>query len=231
MVFRKITSYWSAHGEFAGKRQKVYKLLASFYNYPPKGQECLTLAKDIITDNLCDNNDMNNGIQKMQNIARLINQGNDKENLYELLGVEWTKLFRGIKPGYGPPPPKESSYKLLNKNSLIDEYAHFGLEISPSIHEEADYLGVELDFLSQVINREKLCWELGLEEEAYQLMNTEHLFLINHLWSWVPKYCVEALPFASHDFGEGIIYLTRGFLHTEMEWHVNIQEEVMKRVH
>lgn len=220
-------SICTEYGDYAQMRKEVLNLLAAFYNTMPGNIEMLSFAL-AISDVNCDNGDMNIGLKKLEDVARHSQQCKEEELIQfrQALGVEWTRLFRGVKPGYGPPPPKESSFRLLDKHSLVLQYAQSGLHINPQMNEDVDYLGVEVQFLATLIEKEEQCWRLGLVNEALQVIEREYGFLLEHLWSWVPEFCAVALPQATTAFGEGIILLTRGLLQMELEWLSITREEV-----
>ncbi len=88
------------------------------------------------------------------------------------LGVEHTRIFRGRKREYGPPPPYESVYmdngRVMGETTvrIKAEYAKAGLAI-PGNHkgEMADYIGLEMDFMRHLCSAEADAW-LGNDARA-----------------------------------------------------------------
>ncbi len=121
------------------------------------------------------------------------NKDRDRKELSIELRVEWTKLFRGISPTYGPRPPYEFVYKkaadesvtMLTMNNL---YAKQGLSLSRDAHNRPDYLGFELEFAAFYL-------EEGTEEALGELQK----FIAGHL-DWVDEYCTDALTHAETGF-------------------------------
>ena len=75
--------------------------------------------------------------------------GRDVEAVNTQLAVDWTRLFRGLRPGYGPTPPYESLYTGDGKGArvigeVMNAYRRNGAALEESIHNQADYLGLEL---------------------------------------------------------------------------------------
>jgi TorA maturation chaperone TorD len=70
------------------------------------------------------------------------------------LAVEFTRLFRGIKEGYSPPPPYESVYRgegrVMGNYTLMvmKKYRDAGFLIIDKYPGPQDYIGTELKFMS-----------------------------------------------------------------------------------
>ena len=83
------------------------------------------------------------------------------------LAVDWTKLFRGVQKGYGPPPPYESVYLgggILHgpiTDRVAREYESHGVKILEPKNELPDFIAVELAFMSALANKEAKAWEGG----------------------------------------------------------------------
>lgn len=134
------------------------------------------------------------------------------------LAVDWTRLFRGVQPGYGPPPPYEAEYRqgVRDANRFLQllrrEYASFGASLDASAGNRPDYLGLELAFLSFLASNEAEKWKAGEDEEARSLAGGANNFLHNHLGAWVGAYCEKALPEARTDFYRGYLMVLQSIL-------------------
>ncbi len=98
------------------------------------------------------------------------------------LGKDWTRLFRGIAPGYGPCPPYELAWRpqgddparLLEFKRL---YATRGLGPAEDDHERPDHLSFLLDFAAALV-------EDG-DQAAVEQFAAAHL-------DWIPGFCAQA---------------------------------------
>lgn len=122
----------------------------------------------------------------------------------EDLAVEYTRLFGGLKEGYGLPPPLESaaSGSLAAPEIpvvLAQRYAEAGF---PSIVNGAppDHLGTELKFLAVLCYAEMRARESGQTAEAARSMELQRRFLRDHVNRWVPDRWRETASAAKESF-------------------------------
>jgi putative dimethyl sulfoxide reductase chaperone len=116
-------------------------------------------------------------------------------SLAERLSVEYTRLFRGISAGLGPPPPYESLYR---GDRLMGQFAEavrrhysaagFGDLVPPTTL--PDHLGTELQFLALLSLREAEAEAEGAAavNKAQALAERQIEFLDEHLLVWLPGY-------------------------------------------
>lgn len=147
----------------------------------------------------------------------------DKARLSEDLGVDRTRLYRGVAKGYGPPPPYEMvwSSKSANDTSVLQivakRYYEQGLAQSPEAKERLDYIAIELDFVRELALREAAAWQSGDTEDAVKYLTAQKEFMSQHIGDWVPAFIAKALEYAETDFYKGHLLMLRGFIagHTE----------------
>jgi TorA maturation chaperone TorD len=139
----------------------------------------------------------------------------------DTLGVDRTRLYRGVSPVYGPPPPYEAVWgkRVTNVAATLQEiagtYRRWGMIISPEAKERLDSIGVELDFLNQLALREAESWETGQAEQARELLRAQQSFLEANVGDWAPAFVEKALTMAETDFYRGHLMMLRGFLASE----------------
>lgn len=109
------------------------------------------------------------------------NRDKDDEEFYNLIAVEYTRLFITAIPGL-PCPPYESIYRedtVMGNSTLgvIDSYSRAGLKVMENFHDLPDHIAVELEFLYYLASNENT--------EAYDS------FIREHFSKWVPKFCEE----------------------------------------
>lgn len=204
--------------DFTFQRSIIYGFLATVYNQRP-GVQLINSFTKLQSVKLCesDNKDLVHGLFLLQEFAQSLTTRSKQEVQLEI-GSDWTKLFRGVRPGYGPPPPFEGGYQTVAQKELTELYASIGLELPAGFFTQPDYIGVQLEFMQELVLREHAKWQKGLEDNALDLVTLERSFLIEHLYSWVPQFCQIALAQADTDFGKGVILFTKGYLISEKDW-------------
>lgn len=147
----------------------------------------------------------------------------DVPQLAEELGVDRTRLYRGVTPAYGPPPPYETVWTRSRAGqdigilqTLAGLYREQGLAPSPDLKERLDYIGVELDFMRELALREAAAWESGKPETAATWVEAQQAFMNEHLGEWAPAFIEKALEWAKTDFYKGHLHMLRGFIEGEL---------------
>ncbi|MFH0810978.1 MAG: molecular chaperone TorD family protein [Pseudomonadota bacterium] len=149
--------------------------------------------------------------------------GTEASRFSDVLGVDRTRLYRGVSPTYGPPPPYEAvwSKRVTNVASTLQEiagiYRQSGMVVSPEAKERQDSIGVELDYLNQLALREAEAWEAGQTKQARGLLEAQTAFLVAHVGDWAPAFVEKALTKAETDFYRGHLTMLRGFLASERD--------------
>ncbi len=169
-----------------------------------------------------DESDLKTGADLMLNYVRASNEMSVND-LSNALGVDRTRLYRGISPSYGPPPPyeavwtKRSSSVTAVLQAIAGFYQEDGMAISPNAKDRLDFVGVEMDCLYQLATREAASWDLGDEAKASQLLDRQNLFLHEHLGDWLPAFVEKALTMAQTNFYRGHLIMLRGLVAEEKE--------------
>jgi TorA maturation chaperone TorD len=169
------------------------------------------LPKDTST-----NEDIAAGASLMENFLEET-RADTSAQLSEKLGVDRTRLYRGISPVYGPPPPYEMVWsKTWQDISLLQTlagiYREKDLAPSADVPDRMDYLGVELEFLHALSLRETAAWEAGKTDTAHSHFEDQKKFFSDHLEQWVPDFVQKALEYVKTDFYHGHILMLRGFI-------------------
>jgi len=144
--------------------------------------------------------------------------------LSEALGVERTRLYRGVAPGYGPPPPFEAVWTTRNDTvtkilqSLAEVYRRSGMALTAELRERPDSISVELEFQRQLVLREEEFWRKHASKKARECIRQQLAFLTEHLAAWVPRFIEEALLQAQTGFYRGHLTMLRGFLADEQDY-------------
>jgi putative dimethyl sulfoxide reductase chaperone len=136
----------------------------------------------------------------------------------EELGVDRTRLYRGLSSALGPPPPYEAvwSRHADHPSRLIEEIAGLyhaeGLAEAPEANERSDNLGIELAYIEHLAEKEVEALGSDEDDEAMRVRRLQSEFFSKHLVQWVPRFVEKALEFAKTDFYIGHLYMLRGFV-------------------
>ena len=141
------------------------------------------------------------------------------EQLRQELAVQGTWLFKGIAPGYGPPPPYEAVYRRPGAGVDVETllsirrfYREAAADLPPNSRERLDHLGMELDFMRFLCAEESRLWCSSDAEEAVRYRRIERRFFAEHLEAWVPEYCQKLLAERCAPFFHGLARVVSGFL-------------------
>jgi TorA maturation chaperone TorD len=146
----------------------------------------------------------------------------DREGLEARLAREHTRLFRGVREGYGPPPPYESLWRegQLMGDGTIDvakAYIQTGFRPDPRWG-PCDHLVDELHFLASLANAEGQAAEAEDHEEARWLGDRRRAFLKDHVLAWVPEYCAVLEKDAREPYYRALARTTSWLLAEERSW-------------
>jgi TorA maturation chaperone TorD len=214
--------------ESARGRAGMYSFLANLFNQRPDLELVRRLREmgpegfDLATDGDDISPEVERGLHEMASFIDAT-QDRSEEQVEQDLAVDWTRLFRGVSPGYGPPPPYEGVYSEGAANpqdvlqGIMQTYHKYSVDVDEKAANRPDYIGIELDFLRYLNESEVDAWKKGEEESALDYHAAQREFLSKHLGRWVGIFFDRAMEEAKTDFYRGFIRLTRGVLKEEME--------------
>ncbi|MFQ5925040.1 MAG: molecular chaperone [Dehalococcoidia bacterium] len=203
--------------ELARSRARIYRALAIGYARPAD-EQLLELFRPwgILETELPQRAlpvMMKRGLRKLG--AWLERRGSQPpEELLIALGVEFTRLFRGLNRFHSPPPPYESVYVdsgLVygpSTDQVTQTYRRFRLK--GQNNEPPDHIALELDFMRFLCQREALAWQT--EKGGQDLLKEEDAFLKEHLAGWVPALCQNIRRFDTSGFYDGLADVTEGWI-------------------
>lgn len=194
----------------AGSRADQYRALASFFLDLPQ-RETLARMAEAVKDDEC----ASEGLRELQMF--FLEMPPDDERLLDVIGADRTFLVRGVTK-QGPRPPYGSLYASQTSESsmlrLKAMYRRAGFELSSAAHESPDYLGVELAFAAELLD--KVMVSEG--EEADRLAELSNEFVKDFVAPFGYEYASEALGWAKTGFCRGMLSLLREFLESEIEF-------------
>ncbi|OGK97342.1 MAG: hypothetical protein A3E31_17215 [Candidatus Rokubacteria bacterium RIFCSPHIGHO2_12_FULL_73_22] len=123
--------------------------------------------------------------------------------LAERLAPEHTRLFGGLRRGYGPPPPFESVYRRSPNPAevaleVMAAYEAAGFGAMDEALGPPDTVSAELEFMALACFRESEAWAQGDAQEALAWQERQRTFLDEHLLAWLPALC-DALRAATRE--------------------------------
>jgi TorA maturation chaperone TorD len=183
-------------------------------------QEIISMLKVLPLDEAV-NEDIASGAKLMESYLEAT-QADKPAQLAEKLGVDRTRIYRGLSPTYGPPPPYEMvwSKKWRELDLLIELtkiYRENHLAPSSKVIDRLDYMGMELEFIHALATRETTAWDEGKAEAAGALFEVQKAFFGEHLQQWIPDFVEKALESAQTDFYHGHLLMIRGFILEQAE--------------
>lgn len=194
----------------AANRADQYRALASFFLDLPQ-RETLERMAEAVKDDEC----TSEGLRELQQFFTEMSLEDGK--LLDVVGADRTFLVRGVTK-QGPQPPYGSLYanqtseaSMLRLKAL---YRRAGFELSPEAHEAPDYLGVELAFAAELLD--KVAASEG--EEADRLAELSNEFVKDFAAPFGYEYASEALGWAKTGFCRGMLLLLREFQESEIEF-------------
>ena len=225
--------------EQAWSRVKLYQLLATVYIKPPDPDFLKLLAGWV--SSLIKNKDYFKLLpEQMKRSLSLLDGffqkagGESWEEFEATMSVEFTRLFRGVKPFYSPLPPYESVYRAESKRifseSTIEvqqEYRHFGVGLAKEVNgEPPDHISFELEFMGYLCSQEAAAWARNDESSALGFLEAEKEFLRKHLMIWLPRWCEEVGKYDRQGIFSGFATLTEGWIIFDCEWILqNIEQD------
>ena len=219
--------------ELAKARAKLYQLLATVYIRPPD-QDFLRLLAGWVASSIKAEGPAQLLSEQMRHSLGMLDsffkkmEENSREELERTISVEFTKLFRGVKPLYSPLPPYESVYREEAGRvfgeltfGVHQEYRRFGFELSHGFSgEPPDHISFELEFMHLLCSREAEAWANEDEDEALRLLQVEKEFLKEHLMEWVPKLCGEVRKHDRVGLFHALADLTEGWVTFDYQQHL-----------
>jgi TorA maturation chaperone TorD len=214
----------------AEARSKVYGFLSQIYlNSPDKAMTNRILEGNYeafqtsLKDTIETSKLVSEGIREIMDFVEA-SKDISLQDVQKELSVEYTRLFRGIKRFYGPPPPYESVYSgegVIMGNITVNVqsiYSEVGLKVPNHLKGEMpDHIGFELDYLHYLCEEESNSLKDKKIGDGISLKEKQIKFLIEHIVKWVPSFTETALDHATSGFYKGVLMLTKGFVMVEID--------------
>ncbi len=146
-----------------------------------------------------------------------------QDRLLDELAEEYAALF--IVPGGIPPYESVRLEGQLYQKSAFEVegfYKNCGLLIKDSFILFPDHIGMELEFMGYLADKEADALLNSIMDEAEKWLELQKEFFEVHLGKWAFKFLQDMEKCAFHPFYRGIAELTQKFLETEREFFMEI---------
>ena len=202
-------------------RRDLYGLLSSAYIQLPE-MKTLELKWESAVELLrYPQKESEKAFKQMQKGLNLVNSyGSKKDRIDEEilmnLSKDWTRLFRGVVRD-GILPPYESLYRPERRQKKPAQqinrlFSEMGVQVPEEWHQPSDYIGVELDFMRFLCEKEMRLRDDGEPNTLREAVEAENSFLEEHLALWVPIFCKRMFQQAHEDYYRGVARLTAGLV-------------------
>ena len=143
-------------------------------------------------------------------------KGPNDEEVLKNISRDWTRLFRGVVRD-GILPPYESLYRpegsqKKSAREINRLFSEMGIQVPEEWRQPPDYIGVELDFMRLLCERERQEREEKETDALRHILEIENSFLEEHLALWVPVFCEKMFQQAHEDYYRGVARLTAGLV-------------------
>lgn len=211
--------------EVVENRRNIYNFLAGLFltPIPTPGHEYALRLFEAVEDlrGFPGQGDYGEGLRLLQNYKAVAKCGN-LETIQKQLAVDRTKLCRGTVKQGAVRPPYEALYLMPEKEmdqllAIVQFYRKAGLKVSSEHLERMDYIGIELAFMGELCEQERIALKSGRKEDYATVTDLEKKFLSEHLGKWAAEYCDQMIACAQTEFFRGFGYLLKAFLHEEKE--------------
>ena len=163
-------------------------------------------------------------IQKGLDLVKSYGSKKDRvdEEILRNLSKDWTRLFRGVVRD-GILPPYESLYRVVRLQKKPAQeinrlFSKMGVQVLEEWHQPSDYIGVELDFMRLLCEKEFRLRDNGELNALREAVEAEKSFLEDHIALWVPIFCKRMLEEAREEYYLGIAHLTLGLVGFDRLW-------------
>lgn len=205
-------------------RQMVYAFLGSVFLNAPNPTQIRGIIEQKLFDQFpleLDQNDFLEGLKQLSKWTAT-NESSQLEDIMDQLQQDYSNLFAGsADPLVSPWESVHLTAEKLSFGSPTLEVREFfrkhGLEYERINNEPDDHFGLEMEFMSKLIQMERSFLEKGNLEDAIRLSKEQLCFLQQHVMKWAYSFTEQVAEHADTDYYQGLALLTRGYLTWDYE--------------
>lgn len=147
-------------------------------------------------------------------------KGNNFEELLEQLAEAYCSTFiTGNPVGLFPyeSVQRHGCYEGKSTIQVKNFYSKCFFQLPEECPEFVDHLGLEMDFMTKLAQKEADLWQKDERDEIEQNRKYQQDFLEQHLLVWTPGFAQKITQFATHPFYQSLGKLAKEFLAMEKE--------------
>lgn len=200
-------------------RQMVYAFLGSVFLNSPNPTQIRGMIEQKLFNQFpleLDQNDFMEGLNQLSNWTAT-NEDSQLEDILSQLQQDYSKLFVGTADPLAP--PWESVYLTEDKLTfgsptlkVRDFFRKHGLEYERINNEPDDHFGLEMEFMSKLIQMERHHLQKDNLEDAIRLSKEQLSFLQEHVMNWAYSFTEQVGKHTCTDYFKGLALLTKGYL-------------------
>lgn len=203
-------------------RGQLYKVLSKSFLYPTAGlshgigkEEFIQVLSQFRAFNPA-GSELQSIIDDLRELLKDQSQAISRENLEE----EYNRLFAHLGSTNCPPYETEYGYdNVFQKTQAMADIAGFyrayKLDVADANAERVDFISTELEFMSFLAMNEAYAYESGNRDQLDVCVDTQRLFLNDHLGRWVGVFVNILSCSTSNGFYQLIGRLTKAFFDNE----------------
>ncbi len=211
--------------ELAESRSEIYLFLSKMFSYEPLKD----MAKMIKDGSILNAIDSESG-EGARCLREFVEEAKSIKNVREELEVEHTTLFVvGRDKNFRP---FESLYLDPDKyvggqftRNVEKFYEKAGVDFTSARDELADHIGIELEFMHFLCNKEAESWRSAKKDDGLRYLALQRDFLRGHLAKWAFEFCDDLLERTGSNFFRAAAHFTKDYLEMEK----NEIEEILER--
>ncbi len=205
-------------------RQMVYAFLGSIFLNAPNPTQILGMIEQKLFNQFpleLEQNDFREGLNQLSNWTAIY-EASQLEDILTQLQKDYSNLFGG--PADPLVAPWESVYLTDDKLTfgsptmkVRDFFRKHGLEYERINNEPDDHFGLEMEFMSKLIQMERDFLQQDNLEDAIRLSKEQLCFLQEHVMKWAFSFTGQVAKHACTDYYKGLALLARGYLTWDYE--------------
>lgn len=209
-------------------RQMVYAFLGSAFLNAPNPTQIRGIIEQKLFNQFpleLEQDDFMEGLNQLSNWTAT-NEDSQLEDILSQLQQDYSRLFVGPAEPLADPlaPPWESVYLTEDKLTfgsptlkVRDFFRKHGLAYERINNEPDDHFGLEMEFMSKLIQMERAYLKKENLEDGIRLSKEQLTFLQEHVMKWAYSFTEQVAEHACTDYFKGLALLTRGYLTWDFE--------------
>ena len=200
-------------------RCSVYSFLSNVFLNEPTKQFARTLKQGQLFQRISEFVNIQADFDKFEKYLK----ENEPQKIHELLLSDYRNLFSSQSEKYVPPYETDYREGLGGQHhgwsdlsvEVARKYSEAGFEVQPGYEGMPDHIGMELEFMALLCQREMGSWKSQDKDQGIEYLRWEEEFLREHLIKWVSVFCKKVIASSASEFFKVVAELTVEFVELE----------------